>query len=289
MTASATYAASRTNHRRTTAELAAIYDAIGRIAEADRPMTLRGLFYRLVAEGLIPKQENEYEKVGRYLLKLRREGAVPYDWIADNTRWMRKPRTWGSLADMLRHTTATYRRALWDEQEVYVEVWVEKDGLAGVLYEETEPWDVPLMVCKGFASETYVHGAAETIRASDRPTFIYVLTDHDPSGVAIARHVERRLREMLPLAELAVERVAVTAEQIGRWGLLTRPTKTTDRRSRGIGGESVELDAIPASELRRLVRGRITRHLDPDVLDRTYRAEERERATLVGLVGGWAA
>ena len=74
----ALYAASRTHHRRSNTELQRIYDAMLRIVSADHPMTLRGLFYRLVSEGLIPKTENEYEKVGRYLLKLRRDGVIPY-------------------------------------------------------------------------------------------------------------------------------------------------------------------------------------------------------------------
>jgi len=286
----AMYAASRVapRHRRTAAELDIIYAAMARIAGADHPMTLRGLFYRLVAEGLIPKAENEYEKVGRYLLRLRRDGTIPYDWIADNTRWMRKPRTYGSLDAALAHTARTYRRAVWDNQAAYVEIWCEKDTLAGVILQETEPWDVPLLVCKGFASETYVYSAAEVIRAQDRPTYLYLLTDADPSGLAIARHVERRIRAFLPRAEIAVERVAVTEEQIVRWNLPTRPTKTSDSRSTGFAGESVELDAIPPATLRALVRGCIERHLDPEALGRTLRVETLERATLADLAaGGW--
>ena len=33
--------------------------------------------------------------------------------------------------------TAGLRRDLWDDQGAYVEVWSEKDALAGVLMEET--------------------------------------------------------------------------------------------------------------------------------------------------------
>jgi hypothetical protein len=35
---------------------------------------------------------------------------------------MRKPRTFSSLEDALRLTRQTYRRSLWDNQDVYVEV-----------------------------------------------------------------------------------------------------------------------------------------------------------------------
>lgn len=285
----APYAASRTRSRRTEAELGAIYEAIVAAVTADRPMTLRQVFYRLVVTGLVPKTEAEYEKVGRYLLKLRREGTVPYDWIADNTRWMRKPRTYADGAEALRRTAAAYRRALWDDQDAYVEVWLEKEALAGVVVGVTDAWDVPLMVCRGFASESYLYNAAEAIRAAGRPAHLYLLTDRDPSGVAIADHVARRVAGFLPAGAVAVERVAVTEAQIAAWNLPTRPTKATDSRSKGFVGGSVELDAIPAGELRALVEGCIARHIDEDALDRTLAVERLERETLAGIAAGWAA
>jgi hypothetical protein len=222
------YAASRTKHRRSNAELDAIYSAMVRITAADHPMTLRGLFYRLVSEGLIPKAENEYEKVGRYLLKLRREGAIPYHHIADSTRWMRKPTTFDSLEDALRQTARAYRRSLWNDQAAYVEIWCEKDTLAGVLLEETAAWDVPLMVVRGFSSETYVHEAAETIRGIAKPANLYLLTDHDPSGLASARNVARKIAGFLPGFPCRVERVALRPSRSPpgacRRGRQNRPT-----------------------------------------------------------------
>ena len=73
--------------------------------------------------------------MGRQLVKLRKSGDLPYGWIADNTRWMRKPDTHGDLETMLRETSALYRRQLWRNQNAYVEIWLEKDALSGVLYD----------------------------------------------------------------------------------------------------------------------------------------------------------
>jgi hypothetical protein len=254
-----------------------------RIVAADHPMTLRGLFYRLVSEGLIPKTENEYEKVGRYLLKLRRDGAIPYRWIADSTRWMRKPKTYDSLEDALHQTAATYRRSLWNDQDTYVELWCEKDTLAGILVEETAAWDVPLMVVRGFSSETYLYEASENIGYIAKPAYLYLLTDHDPSGLASAKDVARKIAGFLPGFPCTVERVAVTEAQIAAWDLPTRPTKTSDSRSRGFAGESVELDAMPPTTLRTLARECIERHIDPAILARTRHTEALERATLTDL------
>jgi len=283
------YAASRIK-RRSHAELQVIYDGMVRIVAADHPMTLRGLFYRLVSEGLIPKTENEYEKVGRYLLKLRREGAIPYNWIADSTRWMRKPKSYASLEDALHQTAEAYRRSLWNDQPAYVEIWCEKDTLAGILMEETARWDVPLMVVRGFSSETYLYEASAHIGGHNKPAFLYLLTDHDPSGLASANDVSRKIAGFLPGFPCQVERVAVTTEQIAAWNLPTRPTKTSDSRSRGFVGESVELDAIPPTTLRALVRSCIEQHIDPEIFERTMTIERLERASLADLaMAGWAA
>ncbi len=247
-------------------------------------MTVRQVFYRMVALGAIAKTDGEYKRtVGRLLLDMRLAGELPFGWIADNTRWMRKPRTYSSWEAALRSTAATYRRALWADQAAYVEIWLEKDALAGVLFEETERWDVPLMVVKGFPSATFLYEAAEAIAAQGKPAYLYYFGDHDPSGVAITRHVEERLRQFAPQVALHVERIAVTPAQIATYGLPTRPTKRTDSRSKDFAGDSVEVDAIPSATLRTLARRCIERHVDRDTLAITRTAEASERAYLTTL------
>jgi hypothetical protein len=212
--------------RRTKAEIDQIREALDDTLRGDHPMTVWQVFYRVVSQGVIAKTENEYKNaVGRLLVSMRRSGQIPFSWIADNTRWMRKPRTYSSLEAALENTAQTYRRSLWDNQDVYVEVWTEKDALAGVVLEETRPWDVPLMVSKGFSSVTYLYEAAQTIAEQGKPAYLYYFGDHDPSGVHIDRVIEKRLREFAPDAEIHFKRVAVTKDQIAQFELPTRPTK----------------------------------------------------------------
>src|SRR5262249_29705657 len=150
----------------------------------------------------------------------------------DNTRWMRKSRSFSSLEEALSRTAQTYRRALWSNQVVYVEIWCEKDALAGVIVEVTNEWDVPLMLSRGFASDSFLHSAAEAISSQGKPAVLYYVGDHDPSGVFIDRTIDRRLRELAPEAEIHFERLAVLPHQIRELNLPTRPTKRTDSRSR---------------------------------------------------------
>ncbi len=262
-----------------------IRGAIYEVVAEDHPMTVRQVFYRLVSLGTIEKTEAEYKgTVIRLLGQMRLAKELPFDWIADNTRWMRKPDTYSGLNQALRETARFYRRALWDNQSVYVEVWLEKDALAGVLYEETAVYDVPLMVTRGYASLSYLYTAAEAIAEQDKPAFLYYFGDFDPSGVDIPRNIEQRLREFAPEAEIHFECVAVTPEQIRDWELPARPTKKTDTRSGKFDGASVEVDAIQPSMLRKLVRDRIAEHIDRKALKVLQVAEKSEREYLEQLV-----
>src|SRR5262245_66405753 len=58
-----------------------------------QPMTVRQVFYQATVRGLVEKAESGYAKVQTDLTIMRRSGDLPYDWLADNTRWQRKPRT----------------------------------------------------------------------------------------------------------------------------------------------------------------------------------------------------
>jgi hypothetical protein len=163
---------------------------------------------------------------------------------------------------------------------VYVEVWCEKDALAGVLLEETEPYDVPLMVARGYSSVSFLHSAAKAIEARGKPAHIFHFGDLDPSGVDAARDIEAKLRRYAPGAEIHFSRPAVTREQVKEWDLPSRPTKTTDTRAKKFVGTSVELDAIPVQRLRDLARERIERHIDKEQLAVLRVAETSERETL---------
>ena len=188
----ATYGSSPIRRRRTKADMYVIRDAMREVLEEIQPATVRQVFYALVSRGVVAKTEAEYKTtVCRLLSDMRREEVIPYGWIADSTRWMRKPKTYTGLVDMLSTTRATYRRDLWSTQAAYVEVWLEKDALAGVLVPETNEWDVPLMVTRGYPSLSFVHEAALALRQQECPAFIYYLGDPIPVG-SISHGLSRR-------------------------------------------------------------------------------------------------
>jgi hypothetical protein len=275
-------------HRSTRAEIEHRREALRAIVSEMRPMTVRQVFYQASVRGIVEKSEAGYNKVQTDLVLMRRAGELPYGWIADNTRWQRRPRTFDSVEQALQETARLYRKALWADADCYVEVWLEKDALAGVVYPVTDSFDVSLMVARGYASLSFLHGAAEYIAELEVPVYIYHLGDFDPSGVNAGEKIEETLRELAPDAEIHFDRLAVTPTQIEAWRLPTRPTKTSDSRSKGFGEISVELDAIEPGLLRTIVNTAVERHLPADQFKVLKAAEESERALIRQLVAGIA-
>lgn len=255
-------------------------DALFAIVADAAPCTVRQAFYLAMVRGVVAKTEAGYDKVGRLLKSMRLDGELPWSWIDDNTRWQRKPTTYGGLDDAAVAWAAGYRRTLIPALGL-IEIWLEKDALAGVVYPVTAEWDVPLMVSRGYSSLSFLHDAAEAWQSGDDPVFVYYLGDHDPSGRDIDRNIESRLREFAPGIDLDFRRIAVTERQIAEWNLPGRPTKKSDsREAKWGGGDSVELDAIPPDTLRTLVRAAIEAHVDPETHARILAVEAAERGSI---------
>jgi hypothetical protein len=271
--------------RATKAEVETRREALLDIIDDGKPMTVRQVFYQATVRGLVEKAESGYGKVQNDLTLMRRDGVLPYDWLADNTRWQRKPQTFDSVEQALRETAAFYRKSLWTDADSYVEIWLEKDALSGVILPITSMYDVPLMVARGYASLSFLYNAADYINTLTVPTYIYHLGDFDPSGVNAGEKIEETLREMAPDAEIYFERLAVTEEQIDAWNLPTRPTKKSDTRSKSFGDISVELDAIEPNRLRQIVQEAIEQHLPQEQYAVLKAAEESERKIIRRLVG----
>jgi hypothetical protein len=206
---------------------------------------------------------------------------MPYKWLADATRWQRRPRSYDSLTEAIESTARFYRRDALTRSSRYVEVWLEKEALAGVVVQATEKFDIPLMTARGFASLSFLHSSAETIRHELRPTTIYHLGDYDPSGQQAARSIRDSLFEMSGRADLEFIQLAVLPEQIEEWELPSRPTKREgNTHAKHWRGDSVELDAIHPKVLKGMVAHALYQHIPEAELESIRAAEESERSAL---------
>lgn len=273
--------------RFTNAQLNALDAAILAYVEQQHPITVRGVFYAMSVQGLVPKDAAGYRRVQRRVLDLRRSGRLPYDRISDSTRWMRRAEVHSSLTAMLGEAQRFYRRDIWTDMPAYVEVWCEKDALAGVIGEATYKWHVPLLVSRGFSSDSYLYECATHLAQQDKPAFVYLFTDHDAAGHGIDVKIREGLKRFSDGADITFRRAALTAEQVRTMALPTREPKPADKSA---GFEAcAELDAIPPRTLIAMVEGLILQHVDQHVLDRVRRVEAVERETLTNIVRQFSA
>jgi hypothetical protein len=267
--------------RRTRAEVAELREALREIVMDNEPVTVRGIFYLASSAGLVPKDDTKgYRPVQRELLKMRREGIIP----------------WGCITDGSRTVYGLNRRDYWHDSPEYVEIWLEKEALRGVISPVViDEFGLDLFVTKGQPSATYLYEAAEDISFGGRPTFVYVLSDHDPGGLRIFDRIKEELTTFVDgAAELTVRRLALTPYQVRLYDLPTRPGKEKDPNAAEFKrrwGDCVELDAMPPNTLRSLVGKTLEGHMDPEYLRRLKLAEREERQGLrdiQDLIGGAA-
>ncbi len=302
--------------RRTRAEIGDLDTVIISILQIEAPLTLRQLYYRLVAAGSIDKTEAAYGTVKRRLLDLRESRRVPWRFVADNTRFVHAVDTFDGPAAALADTARLYRRDLMRSQPTRIEVWAESDSIGSVLSEVTDEYGIPLYVGRGYSSRALLRSAAEQIEqagAGGKRTLILHLGDFDPSGEDISRTVRDTLsryvtelwadrtfgaRARIALATMSestsmffglaplpeFERLAVTEQQIAQLDLPFRPVKASDPRSRRFRGQgSVEIEAIPRNVILAILRDRIEQTLDHRALEVVRIAEASEREVLLNI------
>ena len=260
-----TYVEKRFNKR----TMALIEQANGIIEEyldAGYDLTLRQLYYQFVARGLIPNRDIEYKKLGNAISDARLAGLLDWDAIKDRTRHLRALSHWDTPADIVEACAGQFRVDTRETQKDYVEVWIEKDALIGVVEGVCERLDVPCFSCRGYVSQSAMWRAAMRIKAKERrqSTHILHLGDHDPSGIDMTRDIRDRLNMFGCSAE--VDRIALTMEQVEEIQPPPTPAKITDTRSSAYiaeyGDESWELDALDPAYLERLIEDHVEQLTD---------------------------
>ena len=169
----------------------------------------------------------------------------------------------------------------WEDQPNYVEVWVEKDALIGIVSQVCRKLDVPHFSCRGYTSQSEMWSAAQRFIGQsyrESRTIIH-LGDHDPSGIDMSRDIQERL-DMFG-ADVNVKRVALTMNQINEFDPPPNPTKVTDARSLGyitrFGHECWELDALEPKVITRIITEEVTALMDESLFSEVEEKEQRDK------------
>ncbi len=250
-------------------------------------LTVRQLYYQLVARGIIPNTLQEYKRVASIINDGKLAGLVDWEAIEDRTREFVRQQRWDSGAQILRACISSYHQDMWIGQDRRVFVIVEKEALVGVLEPTCRQYDVPLLAARGYPSGTVLR---EFVQADILPCFdadqtpiILHLGDHDPSGIDMSRDLEERL-SLFAEQPVTLHRIALNMQQVREVNPPENPAKVTDSRFEGYmkqyGTKSWELDALSPAYLATLLAGQISQHIGPDAWDEASAEVEHVRTTL---------
>ncbi len=280
--------------RRTKGRMNSLDDQIIAVLQEDHPQSVRHIFYRMTdprLEEAVEKSDRGYRHVQDRVVKLRRSGRIPYNWIADMSRRGFFVNTFSNAGDFVRQMAGLYRADLWRDAEYRCEVWAESRSIASVVQDDCRELAVDLFPCGGFSSLSFVHEAAEQHNVLDdtRPLVVLYIGDYDPAGVLIDQSLERELRTHLRSdIEMDFRRIAINEEQVAVYDLPTKPRKVGDKRSQHIK-YTVEAEAMPARALRSILRREVEDLLPEGALRVAKIAEASERghlARMAEMLGG---
>lgn len=250
------------------------------VGSYDTQVTLRQLFYRLVAAALLPNTTNAYKALSRYTAEARRADRFPA--LMDRGRTIHRYTSFGGAAEARQWLASIYRRDRTEGQAVSLYLGVEKAGIVAQFQEWFGNLGVLVLALGGYGSQTYVDDVIADVQATGRPAVLLYAGDHDPSGEDIDRDFAARTD-----CWRDVRRVALTADQVTAYALPPQPGKDTDSRAAAFVRRhgrlvQVELDALPPNVLRDLFTKAISEFWDAPAHQTALAREHDDLRTLGG-------
>ena len=241
-------------------------------------VTLRQLFYRLVAAQLLPNTSSAYKGLSSKTAAARREGDFPD--LIDRGREIHRASSWRSPAHAVESLARQYRLDRTAGQDVSVYVGVEKAGLVMQLESWFGELGIPIIALGGYSSQTFVDDVVADVEDQDREAVLLYGGDFDPSGEDIDRDFEARTG-----CFDKVVRVALTADQVAAYNLPPAMGKSTDSRAGAFVARhgalvQVELDALPPDVLEELYRDAIAEFWDTSAYEAVRHQEAAHIARL---------
>ncbi len=258
-------------------------------------LTLRQVYYQMVARDIIPNNMRSYKNLGNLINDARLAGLI--DWLAieDRTRNLRGNSHWAKPGSAIESAAYSYRRDHWEGQPNYVEVWVEKDALIGIVGQICEKLDVNHFSCRGYVSQSEMWAAARRLRRrqdAGQHVVLLHLGDHDPSGKDMSRDIQERL-VTFETYDVTFKRLALNMDQVELYNPPPNPAKLSDSRASGYieeyGDECWELDALEPKVISDLINKNVKKYRDDTLYNAVVEREAEERRQLDDLAEHYEA
>lgn len=249
-------------------------------------LTLRQLYYQLVVRNIVSNTERSYQNLSSLVSNARLAGRLDWDAIEDRIRVPNTPTEWTSPAAIMEAVASQFKLPRRDNQPYYIELWVEKDALAGVLQPVATQRHLTLMVNRGYSSQSAMHDAYERFaEATDegKNCVLLYLGDLDPSGEDMVRDIDERLNDLFGTT-VEIRKLAITPDQVAQYNPPPNPAKMSDSRARKFvaihGANSYEVDALPPDVLAQLINDAVDEYEDDGLMQPILAQEERDKALL---------
>lgn len=256
-------------------------------------LTLRQLYYQMVASDLISNNLKSYKRLASIINDARWAGHIDWDAIEDRARETIQVSTWSSPSRIVNSAIRSYREDLWINQPVHVEVMCEKDAVSNILEPVCREFCVPFTANRGYPSASLLYEVNQRFQEADdtgKAIAVIYLGDHDPSGMDMDRDIFERLNLFTEsMYSIDLTRIALVMSQVERWRPPENPAKQTDSRFKTYlhqyGSSSWELDAIRPNDLSNLLRVEIESFIDYELWDEAVKQQDANIAKLKTLAG----
>lgn len=249
-------------------------------------LTLRQVYYQMVARDIIPNNERSYKNLGALINDARLAGLIDWHAIEDRTRNLQGRSHWTDPGHIIASAAYSYHLDYWKNQENYVEVWIEKDALVGVIGKICDELDVNYFSCRGYVSQSEMWSAAQRLsymKDQGKNIILLHLGDHDPSGIDMSRDIKDR-QILFENFDFDFKRLALNMEQIEEFSPPPNPTKLSDSRATGYiekyGYECWELDALEPKVINRLIEKNVLKYRDERLFKEVKQREDEEFSSL---------
>ena len=268
---------------------------IDEYATQDIKLTLRQLYYQLVARGIIPNDINVYKKMSDVIADARYAGLIDWNMIEDRTRVSEIHSEWDDISDLLDSAMSWYRLDRWKGQKYYIELLTEKDALASIFYPIANKRHIRFNVNRGYLSASNCYTLAKriayNIMYNKKKVILLYAGDHDPSGLDMINDIQKRIVEFLTegnydadIEQFKIIPIMLTKEQIDKYSPPPNPAKMKDPRSSKYvekhGETSWEVDALKPEVMIKIVNDEIKKYVDVDMMNAIIEQEKKDMIPL---------
>lgn len=274
--------------------------------EAGFGITLRQLFYRLVAVEALPNTQRAYNSLSVQTAKYRRKGRFPA--LIDQGRSIHRPLSWQTAKNAAEWINKQFRVNRAEGQPYLIYIVAEKHGM----FAQLTTWfsqerGIPVITLGGYASQTLKDDVAydvwlrttepaEGMHAARRRTGVESVLiyagDFDASGEDIPRDFIERTN-----CWDHVVTVGLNPDQIEEFKLPPQPGKESDARAAkfaekymdlfqrvyGMNLVQIELDALPPETLKKIFADEVEKWWDDEPYQAALQLEERQQYELDGM------